>query len=115
MKKKSDKKEYGKKQVVYQLKEPAAGYKTTETENSLLNAALKKDLHKAIDTINDASFLKAVHVIIKDKLTQIEDDTFIGKPMSLDEFYARNARSQEEIRAGKLVSHKEVKKHFSLH
>ncbi len=36
-----------------------------------------------------------------------------GSAMSLDEFYARNSRSQKEIKEGKLISHAEVKKRFS--
>jgi hypothetical protein len=33
-------------------------------------------------------------------------------PMSLDEFYSRNSKSQKEIAEGKLVSQQDVKKHF---
>lgn len=33
-------------------------------------------------------------------------------PMSLEEFYARNNQSQKEITEGKLISQKDVKKHF---
>lgn len=105
MKQTRSKKEYVKEQAVHKVKEPAAVYKTTS-----VNTVLKNELHKAIDTINDVSFLKAVHVIIKDKLAQVAE----GTPMTLDEFYARNARSQEEIKAGKLISHDELKKRFSF-
>jgi len=33
-------------------------------------------------------------------------------PFSLKVFYARNAQSQKEIKSGKLISHKDVKKLF---
>lgn len=33
-------------------------------------------------------------------------------PMSLEEFYSRNNQSQKEIAEGKLISQKDVKKHF---
>jgi hypothetical protein len=32
--------------------------------------------------------------------------------MSLEEFYLRNARSQSEIKAGKIISHQDARKHF---
>ena len=35
-------------------------------------------------------------------------------PMSLEEFYARNRRSQKEISEGKLIAQQDVKKHFDL-
>jgi len=33
-------------------------------------------------------------------------------PMSLEEFYLRNARSQSEIKAGTIISQQDVRKHF---
>ena len=54
-------------------------------------------------------------------LMQIEKllNSFKGKhiasnltPMSLEEFYSRNNQSQKEIAEGKLISQKDVRKHF---
>ncbi len=71
---------------------------------------LKRELHKAIDEVNDNVILEAVYAILN-KSIEISHRTI--QPFSLDEFYARNAQSQKEIKKGKLIGQSEIKKRFS--
>lgn len=57
--------------------------------------------------VNDEELLNKVELLFR-KATSSKD-----APMSLDEFYARNSRSQKEIKEGKLISHADIKKRFS--
>jgi hypothetical protein len=86
MKKKSSKKEYDKKQTVHKVKEPATVYKTTKSEKPVLNTLLKKEKKKRLAL----------------KL----------KPMSIEELKERIRQSEEDIKAGRVYTHDEVKAHF---
>jgi len=72
--------------------------------------SLKKQIHESVDSINDTDLLAAVYTILN-KAGREKGDL---KPMSLEEFYARNAQSQKEIKEGKLLTQEEVKKRFRI-
>jgi hypothetical protein len=85
MKKKSSKKEYSKEQVVNKVKEPSAVYKSTKSRENVPNTALKKE--------KKGLALKL-------------------KPMSIEELKEKIKQSEEDIKAGRIYSHDEVKAHF---
>jgi len=68
--------------------------------------ARKLTLIEYLVSINDEKILDKVEQLFRKSASQ-------NSPMSLDEFYDRNSRSQKEIREGKLITHSEVKKRFS--
>ena len=72
--------------------------------------AIKKEIHKAIDNIESEQILKAVYMILNEELKHKKDNI---KPFTLEEFYSRNNQSQKEIKQGKLIAHKVVKKKFA--
>ncbi len=73
----------------------------------MTTTSLKKQIHESVDSIHDTDLLEAVYTILNKAGTKKS-----LKPMSLDEFYARNAQSQKEIKEGKLFTQEEVKKKF---
>lgn len=75
----------------------------------MTNAALKKELYKTIDAINDNAILEAVYTILKSK--SIAKKAIV--PMTETEFLKRNAKSQKDIKNGNLVTHNSLKKQFS--
>ena len=73
--------------------------------------ARKLNLIDFLLRLQDESIIKKIEGI----LTSSKKTTdLILKPFTEEEFYARNERSQKDIREGKLVSHKEVKARFSV-
>lgn len=70
--------------------------------------ALKKELYKTIDAIEDNAILEAVYTILKLKGATQK----VIKPMSKTEFLKRNASSQKDIDNGNLVTHASLKKQF---
>ena len=73
--------------------------------------AIRKEIHKAIDNIESEQLLKAVYMILNEELKHKKESV---KPFTLEEFNARNNQSQKDIKQGKLVSHKVVKKKFAI-
>ena len=69
--------------------------------------AIKKEIHKAIDNIESEQILKAVYMILNEELKHEKNKV---KPFTIEEFYARNNQSQREIKQGKLIDHKAIKK-----
>lgn len=68
--------------------------------------ALKKRIYQAVNAIDDTSLLEAVYTILnRSVLSKAE----LLTPMSLEDFYARNAQSKKEIKAGTLFNHKAIK------
>lgn len=74
--------------------------------------ALKKELHKAIDEVTDHVILEAVYAILNKSIAAGSRKI---QPFSLEEFYARNAQSQKEIKKGKLINNSEIKRRYSSH
>ncbi|MBC7694650.1 MAG: hypothetical protein H7141_04300 [Burkholderiales bacterium] len=72
--------------------------------------AFRKEIHKAIDNIESEQLLKAVYIILNEELKHKKESI---KPFTLEEFYARNNQSQKEIKQGKLIAHKTIKKTFA--
>ena len=72
---------------------------------------IRKEIHKAIDNIESEQLLKAVYMILNEELKRKKESV---KPFTLEEFYARNNQSQKEIKQGKLIAHKVVKKKFAI-
>lgn len=76
----------------------------------MTKAAIKKQLHKAIDIIDSEQLLKAIYIILNEELKNKKE---VINPFALEEFYGRNAQSQKEIKQGKLIEHKSVKIKYS--
>lgn len=76
----------------------------------MTKAAIKKQLHKAIDIIDSEQLLKAIYIILNEELKNKKE---VINPFALEEFYDRNAQSQKEIKQGKLIEHKSVKIKYS--
>ncbi|MES2837466.1 MAG: hypothetical protein V4667_08080 [Bacteroidota bacterium] len=72
---------------------------------------IKKELHKAIDVIENEQLLKAIYMIVNEQIAQTKNAL---KPFTLKEFYERNEKSENEIKLGKVISHKDVKKKYNL-
>ena len=77
----------------------------------MTTTAIKKQIHLALESIENAEILKAVHLILSQELKHKKE---IFSQFSVEEFYARNAQSQKEIKQGKLISQKAVKAKFGL-
>ena len=75
----------------------------------MTNAALKKELYKTIDAINDNAILEAVYTILKSKSNTKKAIV----PMTEAEFLKRNSASQKDIKNGNWVTHISLKKQFS--
>jgi len=75
----------------------------------MTNTALKKELYKTIDAIEDNAILEAVYTILKSKSVTKK----VLVPMSKTEFLNRNATSQKDIENGNLVTHAAFKKQFA--
>ena len=71
---------------------------------------LKKQIHEALETVESQELLQAVYVILNNDRKRKEE---VLKPFSLEEFYDRQARSQKDIKNGKLIEHKSIKKKYS--
>ncbi|MFZ4799819.1 MAG: hypothetical protein ACOYMA_20170 [Bacteroidia bacterium] len=72
-------------------------------------SALKKELYKTIDAIEDNAILEAVYTILKSKSVTKK----VLVPMSKLEFLKRNEASQKNIEEGNLVTHAALKKQFA--
>ena len=77
----------------------------------MTKAAIKKQLHKAIDIVDSEQILKAIYMILNQELKNKKE---VIKPFTLEEFYDRNTQSQKEIKQGKLIDHKSVKKKYAI-
>lgn len=75
----------------------------------MTNTALKKELYKTIDAINDNEILEAVYTILKSK--NVTKKVIV--PMTEAEFLKRNAASQKDVKNGNLVTQTSSKKQFS--
>lgn len=67
----------------------------------------KLSLIEYLVQVNDEELLNKIEQLFR------KSDSSKNSPMSLDEFYTRNSRSQKEIKEGKLIPHSEIKKRFS--
>lgn len=76
----------------------------------MTKAAIKKEIHKAIDIVQSEPILKAIHLILDQEIRQKKESI---KALTLDEFYHRNNQSQKEIKQGKLIEHKTVKAKYN--
>ena len=72
----------------------------------MTTSAIKKQLHDAIDSVDSQPLLKAIQLILDQELKHKKEALV---PFKIEEFYARNNRSQKEIREGKLIEHKTIK------
>ncbi len=72
--------------------------------------ALKKEIHQAIDIVDSEQLLKAVYMILNEEIKHKKEAI---EPFTIEEFYARNEQSQKEIKQGKLLEHKSIRKKYS--
>ena len=75
----------------------------------MTNTALKNQLYKTIEAIDDSTLLKAVYTILKSNISPQKSI----EPMSELEFYDRNTKSQKDLKKGNLISQTEMKKKFT--
>lgn len=75
----------------------------------MTKTALKKELYKIIDAINDNEILEAVYTILKSKSNAKK----VIVPITEAEFLKRNASSQKDVKNGNLVTQTSLKKQFS--
>jgi hypothetical protein len=72
-------------------------------QQNMTTTAIKKQIHQAIDTVENPEILKAVQLILNQEIKHSQE---IISPFTLEEFYERNTQSQKEIKQGKLIDHK---------
>jgi hypothetical protein len=73
-----------------------------------MNIQIKKlELIEWITQMSDTNIISKMDKIRKTYLTITKENV---KPMSLEEFYASIDRAEEDIKSGKLCSHKEAEK-----
>ena len=75
----------------------------------MTNTALKNQLYKTIEAIDDSTLLKAVYTILKSNISPQNNI----ETMSELEFYDRNTKSQKDVKKGNLISQTEMKKKFT--
>jgi len=75
----------------------------------MTNTALKNQLYKTIEAIDDNTLLKAVYTILKSNNSPHNNI----ETMSELDFYDRNDKSQKDIKKGNLISQTEMKKKFT--
>jgi hypothetical protein len=75
----------------------------------MTKAALKKNIHKTIDSLNNESVLQAVYTILNNAVEKEND-----LPFSLDEYKSRQELSIKQIKEGKVMSHSDIKKRFRI-
>lgn len=75
----------------------------------MTKAAIKNQIHEAIEIIESEEILKAIYLILSQELKHNQHalNTF-----TLESFLKRNSQSQKEIKAGKIISHHSVKAKF---
>ncbi|HVD98091.1 MAG TPA: hypothetical protein VNB90_07780 [Cytophagaceae bacterium] len=71
---------------------------------------LKKQIHEAIEIVESPELLQAVYLILSNDRRRKEE---LLKPFTLEEFYDRQNRSQKDIKSGKLIEHKSIKKKYN--
>lgn len=76
----------------------------------MTKTAIKKQIHTAIDVVESEQLLKAIYMILNSEIKHTKEAL---KPFTEEEFYARNAQSQKEIKQGKLIEHKTIKAKYS--
>jgi hypothetical protein len=76
----------------------------------MTTSSIKKQIHKAVDIVDSASILKAIHIILSAELKHKKETIH---PFTMEEFYERNNQSQKEINQGKLIEHKSVKMKYA--
>jgi hypothetical protein len=77
----------------------------------MTKAAIKKQIHAAVDIIDSEQLLHAVYVILNSELERKKEAM---SPFTLEEFYSRNKQSKKEFKQGKLVAHRDVKAKYTL-
>jgi len=70
---------------------------------------LKKRIQKAMDNVNDESVLEEIYSILE----KAKKRRSPMKPMTLKELFARDAKSEKDIKAGRLIPVEEVRKRFA--
>ena len=78
-------------------------------KKGMTNTALKNQLYKTIEAIDDSTLLKAVYTILKSNISPQNNI----ETMSELEFYDRNTKSQKDVKKGNLISQTEMKKKFT--
>ena len=75
--------------------------------------ALKADIRKRLDGVEDEKILKAIHTLLKE-ISQEENVgyTASGKPITIKKLQKHLDEAEEDIKMGRVYSSKEVKSHF---
>lgn len=73
----------------------------------MTKAALKKQLHKTIDSVSDENILKAVYTLLNNSLTSEANE-----PFSLEEYAKRQKLSLKQIKEGKVKTQDSIKRKY---
>ena len=76
----------------------------------MTKAALKKNIHKTIDIVNDEGILNAIYLILS-KSVKLDKESEM--PFSVSEYLDRQKLSLKQIKEGKTKTHHLIKKKYS--
>ena len=76
----------------------------------MTKAALKKNIHKTIDIVNDEGILNAIYLILS-KSVKLDKESEM--PFSVSEYLDRQKLSLKQIKEGKTKAHHLIKKKYS--
>lgn len=70
---------------------------------------IKEEIHKYINQADDR-FIHLVYGMIKEDKNEIVAHTVKGKPLTQSEYVVMIEESEDDIKAGRVISHKKLKK-----
>ncbi|MBC7865094.1 MAG: hypothetical protein IAF38_19120 [Bacteroidia bacterium] len=74
-------------------------------------SALRKEIHKVVDVVEDNEILEIVYAILNKTRSNYEQEF---TPFTKEELLARHAKSKKDIKEGKLVSFSAFKKKYKI-
>lgn len=75
----------------------------------MTTSALKKQIHKAVDNIQDTGLLKTVYGLLSKKPKKLPT----LKPMTVEELCERYERADRDIKAGRTIRLEEVRRRYA--
>jgi len=76
----------------------------------MTTATMKKEIARSIDAIQSEALIKAIYLLLNDEIKQMKNTI---KPLTMNEFYSRNKKSEKDIKAGKLKDISKLKAKFA--
>lgn len=75
----------------------------------MTTSALRKQIHKAVDNIQDARLLKTVYGLLSKKQKKLPS----LKPMTIEELCGRYERADRDVKAGRTIRLEEVRRRYA--